>query len=173
VLQPSGWVCWLHAFSFPASQSQNLIMKSKILLPLLTAILLATGCEPCPHYNRLQIAAFYGATPQTKKSYGTVTPFQTPADVGRPYEAIGFMSCEGSAGEEGAILKAMLYRAADMGADGIILNPPSIGQETVSGGNQNINVKFGWMALIGNGDQRAFRAQAIKFKNSNTSTNAP
>jgi hypothetical protein len=58
----------------------------------------------------------------------------------------------------------MLYRAADMGADGIILNPPRVGHEDVTG--QRMNVQIGWAALIGNGDQCAYRAQAIKFKDS-------
>lgn len=136
-------------------------MNSKIL-PLLAALLMA-GCEPCPHYNSLRCAEFAGATPLVKKPYGTITPYQTPADVARAYTVIGFMSTEGSAGDEGAILKAMLYRAADMGADGIILNPPSVGQESLGSGD-NINVRLGWAAMIGNGDNRAFRAQVIKFK---------
>ena len=140
------------------------IMKINFWFPLLLVILTVAGCEPCPHYNRLQVAAFYGDTPPVKKTYGTVTPFQHPADVGRPYTAIGFMSCEGSAGEEAGILKAMLYRAADMGADGIILNPPSIGQETSDTNAVDPSAKPGWMAPLGTGDHRTFRAEAIKFK---------
>ena len=73
------------------------------------------------------------------------------------------MSCEGSAAEEAAIVKAMLYRAADMGADGVILNPPKVGAEDVTGGK--VDVRLGWVALIGGGSQRAYRAQAIKFNN--------
>ena len=76
------------------------------------------------------------------------------------------MSCEGTVGEEGGILKAMLYRAADMGADGIILNASKVSQETLTANNQklNVNVTTGLIGeMIGNGNQRAFRAQAIQF----------
>jgi hypothetical protein len=131
---------------------------------LLAALFLAlAGCEPCPHYNRLQVASFYGPEKSIKKPYGTVRPFYTSDEVKEPYEAIGFMSCEGSVAEEGGILKAMLYRAADMGADGIILNPGKISQGDADKKSENINVKWGWMALIGNSSQCAFRAQAIRF----------
>jgi hypothetical protein len=138
-------------------------MKSKLLL-ILGAVLLSGCLEPCPHYNRLQVATFYGPEKPDKKPYGTVRPFYTAEEVKQPYEAIGFMSCEGSVAEEGAILKAMLYRAADMGADGILLNPGKISQENANQQSQNINVKWGWMALVGNGSTCAFRAQAIRFK---------
>jgi len=146
-------------------------MKTKLLL--LLGVLLLSGCggEPCPHYNRLQVAAFYGTDPRpAKKPYGTVIPFDTPNDVKRPYRAIGFMSCEGTVGEEGGILKAMLYRAADMGADAIILNASGISQESITPNNQklNVNVTTGLIGeMIGNGNKRAFRAQAIQFTSTN------
>jgi hypothetical protein len=127
----------------------------------LLIVLAFVGCEPCPHYRRLEVAAFTGS-PVTKKPYGTVKAFPTKEDVKQPYEVIGMMSCEGSAAEEAAIVKAMLYRAADIGADGVILNPPKVGAEDVTGGK--VDVRIGWAALIGGGNQRAYRAQAIKFK---------
>jgi hypothetical protein len=101
---------------------------------------------------------------ESRKPYGTIRPYNTEQDVGRPFEVIGFMSCEGSAGEEAAILKAMLYRAADMAADGLLLSAPRLSGEDVTPSGSTGNVRTGWMSLIGNGDQRAFRAQAIKFK---------
>jgi hypothetical protein len=138
----------------------------KSLLILLGALVLSGCGAPCPHYNRLQVAAFYGSVRPAKKPYGTVIPFDTPNDVKRPYRVIGFMSCEGTVGEEGGILKAMLYRAADMGADGILLNAAKISQENITANNQklNINVTTGLVGeMIGNGNKRAFRAQAIQF----------
>jgi len=161
-----------------ASATQSRPMKTrtaiKTVVLILASISLLSGCgEPCPHYNRLQVAAFYGSgTPPTPKPRTAVIPFDTPADVGRPYRPIGFMSCEGSVGEEGGILKAMLYRAADMGADAIILNPPQISQETVELNSQkmNVNVTSGLIGeMIGNSDKRAYRADAILF----TTTNSP
>jgi len=143
------------------------------LLPIFCAVILC-GCangdkfiEPCPHYNRLQVATFYGQDKPDKKPYGTIRPFYTAEEIKQPYEAIGFMSCEGSVAEEGAILKAMLYRAADMGADAILLNPGKISQNDPNATSQNINVRWGWAAMIGNGDHCAFRAQAIRFKKAN------
>jgi hypothetical protein len=85
------------------------------------------------------------------------------------------MSCEGNVNEEAAIMKAMLYRAADMGADGILLSAKGFGQDegtdhtasapyTQSTQNLNINFRGGWMSLIGNSsDHCMFRAQAIRL----------
>jgi hypothetical protein len=98
-----------------------------------------------------------------KKPYGTVRPYQTAKEVGRPFETMGFMSCEAPAADEAAVLKAMLYRAADMGADGVLLNPmPLSGESTTN----DLDTHVGWAAVIGNGDDRAYRAQAIRFKDS-------
>ena len=132
-------------------------MKQVIIA--LFGILVLTGCEPVPHYNRLQAAAFVGSLP--RKPYGTIKVFQTPADIKRPYEVIGMLSCEGSAAEEAAIVNAMLYRAADMGGDGVLLNTAKAGAEDVTG--SRIDVRFGWAAMIGGGDQRAYRSQVIRF----------
>ena len=67
------------------------------------------------------------------------------------------MTCEGSAGEEAGILNAMLHRAGDLGADGIILNGAK------PGADGRTDVLAGWGTLIGNSN-RAYRAQAIRFK---------
>ena len=147
-------------------------MKKIFLLLLGVLILSGCGGEPCPHYNRVQVAAFYGPSGQLKKKpYGVVVPFNTPQDVKQPYRQIGFMSCEGTVGEEGGILKAMLYHAADMGADGIILNASKVSQETLEPNSQklNINISEGLIGeMIGNGNKRAFRAQAIQFTTTET-----
>lgn len=136
----------------------------KCLLIIAAGLLLA--CEPCKHYNRLQVVAYAGE-PTTKKPYGTIRPYLTVEEIGRAYEVIGFMSCEASAADEAAVLKAMLYRAADMGADGVFLNPVGMGA-SMSGIEQpqatRIDVRVGWAALIGDGNERAYRAQAIRFK---------
>ena len=80
------------------------------------------------------------------------------------------MSCEASAGDEAGILKAMLYRAADMGADGILLNAAQVSQETVEPNSQkfNVNVTTGLIGeMIGNGNKRAFRAENAAFPPAN------
>ena len=123
----------------------------------------ACGSEPVRDYNRIRVAPFAGNLQH--KQYGTVKVFQAPDDVKRPYEVIGLMSCEASAGDEAAILNAMLYRAADMGADGILLNAPRFGGEDVDNHKVDIGVSsVGWNALIGGGNSRAYRSQAIRFK---------
>jgi len=159
-------------------------MKRNIILAVLAFVL--GGCirgeglhrampfiEPCPHYNRLQVATYYGTNAAVKKPYGTVAPYYNEGEVKQPFERIAFMSCEGHMSEEAAILKAMLYRGADMGADGILLNARGVGQvETMpnaegsaAGENINLSIRWGWMAHVG-GDTYVYRAQAIRFKKS-------
>jgi S1-C subfamily serine protease len=138
-------------------------------ISLLFTVAMLVGCEPVAHYNRLQVASFAGPTGTVaRKPYGTVKVFETADDVGRAYEIVGWLSCEGSAAEEAAIINAMLYRAADMGADGVLLNQPKAGAEEV-GGN-NVNIRIGWAALIDNGNRRAYRAQAIRFTGETAAT---
>jgi len=113
--------------------------------------------EPVIHYNRLNVVSFTGRgqrfpTPP-QRPYGTVKVFETRDDVKQPFDLIGMMSCEGEAKEEAEIIRAMLYRAADMGADGIILNPASSASQPNGTGNNDFRVN----------KDRGFRAQAIKF----------
>ena len=129
---------------------------------LLCAVgLFAVGCEPVRHYNRLQVAAYAGHT--TRKPYGSASVFQKVEDIKRPYEVIGMLSCEGSVGEEAGILNAMLYRAANMGGDGVLLGVPTASAENLSAGNR-IDLLSGWAATVGSGNRRAYRAQVIRFK---------
>jgi hypothetical protein len=121
-----------------------------------------TACAPVHHYNRLQVAAYISLP---RKPYHTVKVFQTPDDVKRPYEIVGMMSCEGSAGEEAGILNAMLYRAADMGGDAIVLNVPQVSAESVSVNKMDLDGRDNALAVMkGYGGRRAYRAQTIRFK---------
>lgn len=172
-------------------------MKRLSILLALACCLSFCGCEPCPHYNRLQVASYCGpvkAPEALRKPYGTIRPYRSEQEIGRPFEVIGFMSCQGSSAEEGGILQAMLYRAADMGADGLLLGgAPQVGMRTAStsstppdfgasnatpGGvgsgpaprpgelriEQHIDLSWGWATGFGNGDHATFRAQPIRFK---------
>jgi hypothetical protein len=121
-----------------------------------------TACEPCKHYNRVQVAAYAGKG--VKKARGTIMAYQTTKDVGHPYEVIGFMGCDADAGDEAAVLRAMLYHAADMGADGLLLSAQGIAAESLHPEAEKIDVRWGWMTMVGNGQNRLFRAQAIRFK---------
>ena len=138
-------------------------MKSRWLcLVFLSLSLFLVGCEAVPHYNRVQSVSFVGAPP--RKAYGTVRVFQTAEEVKRKFEVVGQLSCEASAGDEAAILKAMLYRAADMGGDGLLLNIPRNSAEVLTDpSTTRVDVRMGWAAMIGNGNNRAYRAQVIRF----------
>jgi hypothetical protein len=146
----------------PNDMNTNRIRHGRTIGIFLVISWLTAGCEPVRHYNRLQVASFAGPIKPIRKPYGTVQVFPTPTDVKRQYEVIGMLSCEGSAGEEAAIVNAMLYRAADMGGDGILLNTAKAGAEDLSG--QRIDVRLGWAALAGGGNSRAYRAQVVRFK---------
>jgi hypothetical protein len=128
-------------------------------LPLLLPLL--AGCESTPHYNRTKVVT----TGQTfsKKPYGTVKLYQNKEDVTDPYDVIALMSVEGKAGEEAAFVKAFLYRAADLGADGLILYRVSL-----MGGSEG----GAWIAGNGGGfglptktvQDAVFRGEAIHIK---------
>lgn len=130
-------------------------------LPFIAIAFLLTACEPCKHYNRLSVVSYVGKS--ERKPYGTIRPYHSESEIGRPYEAAGFMGCEATAGDEAAVLKAMLYRAADMGADGLLLNAPGVASEKLDS-DQRLDIRWSWMTLIGSGNQRLYRAQAIRFK---------
>jgi len=126
------------------------------------------GCaEPTPHYNRTKILTFT-ATPLPKKPYGTVKLFQSETPYGSAqkeitdkYDVIALMTVEGHAGEEAAFIKAFLYRAADLGADAVILYRGNVvaGQEGLAVAGRNVG--FGFT----NPSQEAlFRGEAIHFK---------
>ena len=141
------------------NNKQSRIVPLALMLGVTT--MLMTACEPVPHYNRLQVAPF---TKLSSKPYGSVKVFRNPQEVTKPYEVVGMLSCEGSAGEEAGIVNAMLYRAADMGGDGIILGGPRSGSNE-AGNNQSVsNKQEDWAAPVGDGDRRAYWAQVIKFK---------
>lgn len=94
------------------------------LVPLLGVAALLFGCESTPHYNRTKVVAL--AEPQPKKPYGSVKLYQSKDAVPGTYEVIAMMSVAGKAGEEAQFIKAFLYRAADLGADGLILERVSL-----------------------------------------------
>ena len=132
---------------------------SLITFAVCTFGLLVTACEPVPHYNRLQVATLVGNLP--KKSHLDIKTYMSPSDIAGKYQVVGILSCEGSAGEEAGIINAMLYRAADLGGDGVLLGTGSMSGEEVKG--SSVNVRLGWAALIGGGDQRAYRAEVIRL----------
>jgi hypothetical protein len=133
----------------------------KTLFAAVIALTTILGCESTPHYNRTKIVVV--GTTFYKKSYGTVKLFQSKAEVTGSYDVIALMSVEGKAGDEAAFIKAFLYRAADLGADAIILYRGAVIPGT-EGGGWAIG-SGGGFGLPGNSIQEAsYRAEAIHFK---------
>jgi hypothetical protein len=98
--------------------------KSIIGLSAIACLLL--GCEPCPHYNRIQSispngAPLAGVNKQEKKPYGSVKLFENKEQVPGKYDVLALMTLEGSAGDDARFMTAFLYRAADLGANGVII----------------------------------------------------
>jgi hypothetical protein len=80
-----------------------------------------------------------------------------------PLEVVAIMTCDTSAGDEAGRITAMLYRAADLGADGIVLNAPS-GTEAKSDDERPGRRLCRMGTPAGVADQCVYRAQAIRFK---------
>ena len=99
------------------AQFSPLIMKAPLLLAAVLA--LVTGCESTAHYNRTKVVMLGPQLPA--RPLGSVPLFQSKEEVPEPYKVFALMSVEGRAGEEAQFIKAFLYRAADLGADGLIL----------------------------------------------------
>src|SRR5215469_11034249 len=88
------------------------------LIPLTLVAFTLLGCEATRHYNRTQMVTLQQSLP--KKPYGTVKLYQAKEEVPGAYDVLAYLSVEGNAGEEAQFMKAFLYRAADIGADGVI-----------------------------------------------------
>lgn len=132
-----------------------------VVSALLLAAVLVAGCESTPHYNRTK-AVMLG-TPGPAKPHGSVGLYESKEAVGAPYEVISMMTVEGHAGEEAAFIKAFLYRAADVGADGLILyrGPVAAGVE----GGGLIATRKGAFSIPGQLTHEAvYRGEAIRIK---------
>lgn len=116
-------------------------MKKTTTLSLLSLALLCGCGEPVTHYNRVQVASLTGQpveVPHSKhgkvKPYGSVKTYFNKAEPLSHYEVISLLSVEGEAGDEARFLTAMQYRAADMGADGLIFyRETGMATDTVGG----------------------------------------
>ncbi|MGA2867396.1 MAG: hypothetical protein ABSF95_23215 [Verrucomicrobiota bacterium] len=123
--------------------------KNLIVIAALACLLL--GCEVCPHYNRIRVGTLTGGpvVALPKKEYGTVKLYQDKSEVTEKYEVIALMSLQGDPGDEPRFIKAFLYRAADLGADGVIL---------YRGQTRGVS---GWYGITG--VAAAYRAEAIRY----------
>ena len=133
----------------------------KTLIPLVLVTTLLAGCESTPHYNRTKVVTMGELSP--KKPYGSVKLYQSKEEVPGSYDVIAIMSVEGKAGEEAQFIKAFLYRAADLGADAVILHRVSLAAGTEGGGW--ILGKGGGFGLPYKTTQDAvYRGEAIRLK---------
>lgn len=133
----------------------------RIVMFALAMVAMLSGCESTPHYNRTKLVMLGAA--YEKKPYGTVQLFQSKSDVGRPYDVTAIMSVAGNAGDEAAFIKAFLYRAADIGADGIIFYRGNQMGGTSGGGW--IAGKYGAFGMpMGSEIDGAYQGEAIHFK---------
>ena len=76
--------------------------------------------------------------------------YESPEKVTQPYSVIALLTCEGAAAEEGMMMNAILYRARQIGAQGVIVLPaerPGLTANLLFAGN----------------DRRVFRANAIVY----------
>ena len=133
----------------------------KLIPPVLAVAFILVGCgEPCPHYNRTSVVSLTGQATEIPskeqgkiKPYGSVQLFENKADITKPYEIIAILTVSGNLGEEAKFMKAFEYRAADLGADGVIFYRGVV----TPGVNFN--------GLFYNSTQNAsFRGEAIRFK---------
>lgn len=148
-----------------AFQSETM-RKTFLLFLAVLSVFLGCGTEPTPHYNRTKVLTF--ANPLPKKPYGTVkliqsqTPYGTPqAEIEGKYDVLALMTVEGHAGEEAAFIKAFLYRAADLGADALILYRGDVvgGQEGMA-----IAAKSGAFGFTNPSQDAVYRGEAIHFQ---------
>jgi uncharacterized protein YceK len=132
-------------------------MKSKILLMSLAVALIVAGCSTTseqsrpetkqPKADRVQIL-MYDTTTRTKTTHLDIYDTKPPE---RPYKVIALLTCEGAVDQEVVMTTAILYRARQIGADGVI----SAGTTTI--------MKEG--ALVGGTSARSvFRYRAIVYE---------
>ena len=133
----------------------------KMLIPVLAISSLLIGCESTPHYNRTKVVSI--GTPRPKKPYDSVKLYQSKEEVGASYELIAIMSVEGKAGEEAQFIKAFLYHAADLGADGLILYRVSLASGT-EGGGWVVGNKGGFGLPTNPAQDAVYRGEAIHLK---------
>jgi hypothetical protein len=133
----------------------------KTLVAAMIALTTILGCESTPHYNRTKIVMV--GTTFYKKSYGTVKLFQSKAEVTGTYDVIALMSVEGKAGDEAAFIKAFLYRAADVGADGLIFYRGNQAAGT-TGGGWVLGERGGFGLPSSPQIEASYQGEAIHFK---------
>ena len=122
-------------------------------------VALIVGCESTPHYNRTKVVSLAPGYPRTP--HGSVKLYERKEDVPKTYDIIALLSVEGRAGEEAQFIKAFLYRAADLGADGVIFYRVSMvaGSEGILGFGNG-----GGLGIQSTVHNAVYRGEAIRLK---------
>jgi hypothetical protein len=119
---------------------------------LLAALLvtLVAGCATTPsqqraenppkHAKRVQIG-IYDSSPRAKSDH--IDIYDETHPILKPHKEIALVTCEGTPSEESPMIEAIIYRARMVGANAVIILPPS---------------RSGW------GDRRVFRAKAVIYE---------
>src|SRR5215813_5195773 len=133
----------------------------KTLIPFVASLALLIACESTPHYNRTKMVML--GTQLPKKPYGSVKLYQSKEEVPANYDVIALFSVEGRAGEEALFIKAFLYRAADIGADGVIFYHAGLGAGA-EGGGWVLTPRGGFGMPANPSLEAAYRGEAIHIK---------
>ncbi|MGD1086272.1 MAG: hypothetical protein ABSA47_16170 [Verrucomicrobiota bacterium] len=107
-------------------------MKITILSILL--VMIAASCSTTPkdesgkpvvHANRVKIV-MYDSKERTRSTSTEVFDLSRGGKAPiRPYKVIALLTCEGTVNEETDMLNAIIYRARQLGADGLVIRPPA------------------------------------------------
>ena len=139
-------------------------MKTIIPLLLCASGLLLTGCHtydmngdvPMRYAANVQVVNYESIVRPPAK---TIQIFDSPSQIKQPYHVIGLLLRPGKSNDEALILKALIWRARQLGADGVILlgGRSDGGQEGFMFGNGR--------GIIGSTSptEPIFHAQAIMF----------
>ena len=135
----------------------------QLILPLLLFMLV--GCaspstqkdaeKPPPKAARVELVV-YDPTPRQKTSRLDVYDKAPPQ---RPYKVIALLTCEGAVDQEAVMTTAILYRARQLGADGVMTAEAQ--------GYKEVDVVIGrpgWRFGRSDNNRCIFRARAIVYE---------
>ncbi len=133
-------------------------MSMKPFHVICLAGLLAAGCATTTdpyapvRYGDSVLVVSYDSTPRPFNP--NIQVFSNPAMLqGRPYHVIAELSREGWPNDQPLLMNALIWRAKSLGADGVILLPPLLGDF--------VDIPFGRI-----GRQFNFRAEAFTWPSS-------
>ena len=131
-------------------------MKPRLQLLVIALILSACSTapkqaadQPIKHADRVKVAT-YDSSPRPASARLDVYDLSRDAQANpapKAHKVIALLTCEGGAQEEAEMMNAIMYRARQLGADGVVILPP--------------DRTYGlWSAL---GERRIFSAKAIVY----------